>query len=164
MAVGSNRWLGGWWSAMKSIPFVQVMWKAKRSGIDTARWSERVATCQVINGLLCCRIAPEALLFEEWMEPTTVFSDIERSSIGFVYVEFVHGKLCHLTPRVSHRRPLTVDWKLRAHGGWLEPMFRRGGCWSSARHKPLRRILWLIAPRLSSPECALVIHRPSLRR
>ena len=32
-----------------------------------------------------------------------------------------------LTVRVRHRQPLTVDWKLRAHGGWLEPMVRPTG-------------------------------------
>ena len=36
--------------------------------------------------------------------------------------DFIESRI---TRRVSHRQPLTVDWKLRAHGGWLEPMVGR---------------------------------------
>lgn len=39
-----------------------------------------------------------------------------------LWLRIAHGVRVGLTTRMSHRQALTVDWKLRAYGGWLEPM------------------------------------------
>ena len=37
-------------------------------------------------------------------------------------VDDSHAREKHLTTPLSHRQPLTGDWKLGVHGGWLEWM------------------------------------------